>query len=110
MKISDSNKCTTCGEIDYSEHFFYHCKQIKNLWKEIENIIRNRTKKTINLTMVDVMLGIRNHDSMTKTDMKWANEIILIGKMVISKYKYGSYKFPIELLTNELEIRKLNEK
>ena len=110
MKISDSNKCTICEEIEYSEHFFYHCKQIKDLWKEIESIIRNRTKQNINLTMIDVMLGIRSHDRMTKSDMRWANEIILVCKMVISKYKYGSYKFPLELLINELEMRKLKER
>ena len=107
MKISDSNKCKTCGEIDYSEHFFFHCKQIKNIWKEIETIILYRTNKNIKLTMIDAMLGIQCLDGTNKNEIKWINEIILVGKMVISKFKYGMYKFPLELLTKELELRKL---
>ena len=60
--------------------------------------------------MIDVMLGIQKHNNVNRIDIKWINEIIVVGKMVISKHKYGSYKFPIELLKNELRLRKLNER
>ena len=107
MKISDTNNCRSCGEIDYSEHFFFHCLDVKNIWKEIEDMILYRTGQQVKLTMIEVMLGIINHKKISKTDLKWVNHIILVGKMVISKYKYGPMKLPLEILSKELDLRKL---
>ena len=73
-------------------------------------MILYRTKQNIKLTILDVMLGIISVKDMDKNDLRWVNQIILVGKMVISKFKYGPHKFPIELLKSELELRKLKDR
>lgn len=107
MKIVESNKCNTCKEVDYSEHFFFHCERVKGIWKEIETLILHTTGHLVKLTMLDVMLGILSHKNINRNDLKWINHVIMVGKMVISKFKYGPVKHPLEILKNDLHLRKL---
>ena len=107
MKIEESPKCITCNEIDYSEHFFYECRQVKPVWNEIEKIIMVKIGKRINLKMRDVMLGIVGLEGVSKSILIEINHIILVGKLVISKFKYGNKKFSINLIKQELRFRKL---
>ena len=90
MKIRDFIKCNFCPDTtDYVEHFFYECRISKSLWRHIENIIAVRVNKRTNLDVMSVLFGISNSDILSKAELKIANLYLLIGKLCISKYKYG---------------------
>ena len=108
MKISETKNCSYCSEIDYTEHFFFHCRMVKNVWKEIESTIEAGCGKSIKLGVIDVMLGVQGVDGINRKEMNWINHIILVGKMVVSKLKYGKHKYNLALLENELRIRQLS--
>jgi len=107
MKISDTNKCKSCLEIDFTEHFFFYCNQVRKIWEEVENLIATILNKRIYLGVRDVMLGIIKESGIGKADLLKVNHIILVGKMVISKIKYGPKKYPLETLEHELKLRNL---
>lgn len=53
------------------------------------------------------MLGI-NEDTMTKKELQVINHAIIIGKMCISKYKYGKNYHLVSLYRSESRLRKLD--
>ena len=62
---------------------------LKN-WKEIENTILFKTNYSkISLNIMDILLGALPIKSIKKQDLCTINLLILIGKLVISKGKYG---------------------
>ena len=50
MRISLSNKCVYCDEIDSMEHFFFSYGDINCLWKYIENVINIKFGKCCTLS------------------------------------------------------------
>ena len=109
MKLVDTNNCQICLETDYTEHFFFYCRSIKNIWVEIERIIETRSEIRIKLEVNDIMLGLLIVEGINKKEIIWINHLILVGKMVISKLKYGNFKHNLILLEKELRIRRLIE-
>ena len=89
MKVTDTNKCSTCkDEIDYLEHFFFHCPPVKQFWIEIERFLLSMTGICTQLNVCDVLFGIRYVNLDEKNEIKnTINHVILIGKMCISIYK-----------------------
>ena len=49
MRISLSNKCVYCDEIDSLEHFFFSCGEINCLWKYIENVFNIKIGKVLHI-------------------------------------------------------------
>ena len=90
MNIVDSEYCTRCNVIEDTEHFFYNCKEVKELWKIVENDIKRE------LTEQECILGI---------NCKQVNILILIAKLCISKYKYGDYANLSILYEREKKLR-----
>ena len=107
MKIAASVLCESCQVTDYTEKFFFHCNTVKKIWQAIENSIQSSTGISIKLGVKEVMLGILQLPGVGKTDVLRINYLILIGKMVISKIKYGPKKYYLEVLESELRIRKV---
>ena len=105
MKIKSSEYCDECQVKDYIEHFFVTCASVKNMWREIEQLIYQEFSVNIKLTEESIIMGINNVNNIRKNTLKKINEIILIGKMTISKYKYGDRVNIIQLLNHELSIR-----
>ena len=84
MKVTETNKCDVCTEeIDYIEHFFFHCPQVKYFWNNIESLISNEISERTRFSVTDVLFGfVRPH--IGKQQHAAINHILLVGKMCIS--------------------------
>ena len=91
MGIADSNKCSFCSsEIDFYEHFFFHCEKIKRVWDSVETRFYIKFGTNIHISDVEALLGIEIAPHLTKMQLRYLNHLILIAKMCISKFKYGT--------------------
>ena len=86
MGIADSNLCKECRVVDHIEHFFYHCHKIKKVWDACTKYIYKVINKQIILTQTDILLGYKVTE-FKKKDIRFINHMILITKMVISKFR-----------------------
>ena len=105
MGIAATRNCTLCGTLDYIEHFFGECTLVKPLWTEIENLIASYIGKRIKLTIPIIMLGINHTSILTRHERDLINHTLLVGKLCISKYKYGKNFHLITLFYKEAELR-----
>ena len=98
MGKADSELCEHCNVLESLQHFFYYCPIAKKLWKEIQRDLHG-----IQLTERSVMLVVDvEHDNSQNINL-----YILIGKLVISKYRYGNYPNILQLYEAEKRVRKL---
>ena len=107
MKISDTQNCKFCKVIDVMEHFFFSCKKVKPLWEEIEKDIQAFLSVNIKLTQIMIILGVTDYHGSKAEVRKQINWVIAIGKMVISKFKYGRPRNIIEIYESDSRVRKL---
>ena len=107
MKIKESDDCLLCNKKDTLFHFFFECSAVSSLWREVKKIILNRTGQSLSLDSNDVMLGIIAKKGIKKQDLCIINRIIMIGKLVISKGKYGKAPNFKTILEQELSLRNL---
>lgn len=106
MGLTHTERCNACstGEKDYIEHFFFHCPQVSPLWREIEKEINARTGKRVTITDKIALMGWE--DKHTKSsDKRTINHLIAIGKMCISKYRYGERYNILLILEKDLQLR-----
>ena len=99
MGLANNDRCALCNtEIDYIEHFFFSCKIIEYMWKYVTGLIRQIASINITLNEKNVLFGIVTKEipELDKQKLKTINHILLIAKMCISKYRYGT---PINLIT-----------
>jgi exonuclease III len=106
MGIRGSRQCSFCNETDFIEHFFYECKHISKLWKDIENTVACNTGHKLSLSLTDVLFGVF-HPTISNRVCTFVNHLILIGKMCISKIKYGKSAPILIIFENEVNIRKV---
>ena len=94
MKIKPSELCETCQVSDYIEHFFYECSLIQNFWKQVINFIRTKINFEISLNKNNILMGLsyREFPNYKRVTLDIINSIILIGKLCISKFRYGKIK------------------
>jgi hypothetical protein len=103
MGIKTSIRCETCGEDDYIEHFFWHCRVAKKVWCHCINYITKSTGSPISLEETDIIFGYSTDQLNARS--RFVNHVLLITKMVISKYRYGE-KFDIcSLFDKEITLR-----
>ena len=113
MGIKDSEKCEFCGEKDHIEHYFFECVNIAKLWPEIKQIITIETKIIFELNEKIILFGIEQDiksNELTAREIRFINNIILIGKLSIIKSKIENINV-ILIFEKEmrLRIRKLRE-
>ena len=101
MGIVGSVNCIACGVTEFSEHFFFTCKTSQKLWVEAEKIILTNYGIQVEMNLHVVMTGYFNQ-KLKRIIVKKINNIILIGKMVVSKIKYGKFRDIITLFNEEL--------
>ena len=97
--------------IDYTEHFFFYCKKVRCLWQNVENIIRIKTNLNVKLDEKHILLGFpknRQEKKMTLQHIDFINQVIAIGKLTISKLKYGKSRNILEIFETECILRKIN--
>ena len=107
MKISPSDNCNFCQNKDFIEHFFVHCSKVVILWQEITKDIFSFSGVTISLNEENILLGIPDMPGISKVTLDKINLIIAIGKLTISKFKYGKPRNILEIYENERRLRKL---
>ena len=107
---TDNNLCSLCrNEIDFIEHFFFYCPKISKLWSFISDIINKELEKKIILTAEIILFGIQDYKliNVNPKRCKFINHLILIGKMCVSKFRYG-VPFNIKIMFEiECSIRKV---
>ena len=110
MGIANTEYCTWCGvEIDYVEHFFFKCSKINHLWKHVEQTFYVKWKIKIVLDVHMVLLGIvdKKTFNLSNLQMDYINHLIQIGKMCISKFRYGTPINLVIMFDNDLQMRKI---
>ena len=107
MKIASSNKCSHCNVTDCVEHFFFNCEKVKPLWDEIVKDIKSYMGITLILTEENILLGFQKISGVSKKRLSKINHAIAIGKMVITKFKYGKQRNIIEIYAIDSRTRHL---
>ena len=107
MGLSNTPGCNFCNEIDDTVHFFYQCTQIRPLWYEIEREINRFLGIIIELRKHMVILGIEKNPDISRPDLNKINHAIAIGKMAISKFKYGPNRNLLEIYKTDSKLREL---
>ena len=105
MGIANNINCDYCAdEIDYIEHFFYYCKKISCIWKCVEDKIYVKFEKTLKITVHDALIGLQGN-KFSASLVSYVNHLILIAKMCIGIYRYGTPSEIINRFELELKIR-----
>ena len=87
--IATNNKCTYClDQIDYIEHFFFHCPKIKQVWTSVSDKFYMKFDKTIILSESEAILGVSKKVGLNKDMLRFLNNLILIAKMSIGIFRY----------------------
>lgn len=110
MGLANSEYCTWCRvEVDYIEHFFYNCPKIHHLWKHVENIfyLRWDTKLVLNVQMVLTGIVDRGILHISNIQLRYINHLIQIGKMCISKFRYGTPTNILIMFDSEVRLRQI---
>ena len=108
MKIRNNELCPFCDERDTLIHFFVTCPVAIAAWEEVNMIVADICGKQMTLTEGNKMLGLLDHDMILRSDLrKKINNIILVCKKTISKYKYEKSGDIKNLLKNQLYFRNL---
>ena len=107
MGHRQTDKCQTCEVKETLMHFFFECKDSRKIWKEVENIIVALTGRRIKIDNCIALLGSTQEPNIPKKVNTIVNMMILIGKLVISKFKYGPKRNHIEILESEMSMRQI---
>ena len=107
MKVTENNHCSYCnGIVDFIEHFFFYCPNVRTFWKNVQNFILAKYRTKLTLSVVDVIFGLQNHNELTHEIKQSVNHILLIGKMTISIFKKTKrHPFLFHLFETQLSIR-----
>ena len=107
MKLKESRNCQHCNEPDFIEHFFFSCKKVQPLWKEIEKDLQAHLGTSISISEEMVLLGAVEGIDVEKRKWKITNAAITIGKLTVSKYRYGKVRNILEIYESESSLRQL---
>ena len=61
----------------------------------------------VSLTTQDILLGVIDKTTLQRDMLNCLNHLILIGKMCVSKFKYGKQISITIMFENEVKLRKL---
>ena len=100
--------CTFCKDIDYPEHYFYHCRDTMAFWKSVQTWLRAIIGVEIHLNVDEVLFGIYNANNDNVFDIY--NMCILHGKWFIYTCKRDERQICfltyIKFIKNKLQIEK----
>ena len=108
MKITDSNNCKYCGEIDYTEHFFVTCPRLTTFWIAVLEWIEKEIGIKISSGITEKFFGISVEDNINYKGKKtvFVNHILIIAKFSIIKAKYLECHNIFEVFLNESSKRR----
>ena len=107
MKLATSQNCQYCNLPDYIEHFFFQCEKVKKLWINMEKDIMARLGAVVKITLEMVLLGAPTLQGVSKNHLKVINHLLAIGRMVISKFRYGKPRNILEIYETDCSVRKI---
>ena len=107
MGYANTENCKYCNMLDTLEHFFYHCKEVKPLWINIQNDLQVSLNSLVTLNEKMVILGPYDLNVLSKDKLLKVNHFIAVGKMVISKFKYGPQRHILEIYETECRLREM---
>ena len=91
MGIVETKKCAFCPEdIEYIEHFYHKCRVSKKLQCYVERMLNVVTDGRINLGEKNVLFRFTHAEMPMQDWRQLVNSCIPVGKLCISKFKYGS--------------------
>ena len=93
--------------MDFIEHFLFNCKKVTPLWNEVQNDIKAHLDISVKLNESHTILGIPAIEGVSKTDVQKINQVIAIGRLTVSKFKYGPNRNIIEIFESECALRKI---
>ena len=104
MGIMESYNCSFCNEEkDSIEHMFWRCTQIKEFWKNLQEVIKRKCSIANNLTLNE-NITLFGTEKNFKTDAVF-DLIILIAKQYIFSSKMNKCKPSITAFIKVLKIR-----
>ena len=84
MEIKDSAECTYCYNIDSIEHHLFYCKNARQLWKDIYNLLNSIFKPNLeNPGVCEIIFGV-HIDKPYPPETYCRNLVILFGKWYIN--------------------------
>ena len=106
MKLKDTEMCEWCESVDHTDHAFFSCFKIKPIWSEVEGYFSAKTNKIVKIEKEDAIFGVMKQDTcLNSRQLSFLNHLILIGKLTISKFRYGDRQNIIDMLHRELGMR-----
>ena len=107
IDIAPTNLCKYCNAVDYTEHFFFQCNSVKAVWVEIKHYIMNCFNKNVHMTEQVALFGITDLEGATRSEINQINQLIAIGRMTISKFRYGRSRNLLEIYESDCALRKV---
>ena len=77
------------------------------IWTAVKDVFYRTYHKQINLNEISILFGIVENVSLSVVERCFINHLILVAKMCISKYKYGTPLHLIIMFEKELYLREL---
>merc|ERR1711860_355498 len=108
MKISPTDRCDYCGEIDYIDHAFVTCIKHFDYWSAVNNWIKKEIDISIPDRTTEKLFGIvkGEHKNYKGKKVEIGNHILLIAKFSIAKAKFYENLRPIDIFESEILKRK----
>ena len=104
MGKKDSDNCDYCNVRDFIEHFFCDCIVVRQIWHVLEEKIELILGHHFALSEIHKLFGVTKAN-VPACFVNKINHLLLIAKMCISKFKYGSYNDILLLFEYELKLR-----
>ena len=101
----DTDMCSLCNVTDDPDHFFFECVKTKLIWHHANQVILSTLNKRITLSVEHVLFHY--HKDIKEEINKFINLVICVGKMCISRFRYGDHPCLISLFKRELRLRKI---
>ena len=107
MKLSDTNACEFCGEIDYVEHALVSCIRLRAFWEAVLKWTKREVGIEVKVKLQDKLFGIEKGEHKEKLKkVAIVNQIILIAKFSIFKTKYYDHQNIAVIFEEEISKRK----
>jgi hypothetical protein len=81
-KMTNTNKCKRCGEIETNKHLVWECKESRGIWKEYNEFLNLEKHPDEVISIYDDFFKIGNISNLSKIKMKIIQGMIQIERPV----------------------------
>lgn len=101
----ECNNCHICNQPETTEHLFFLCQPINDLWISLYNLLITKSMDVDSFSSQDILYGYVARNNNLEYLM---NNIILMLKFYIHKCRYGKFKPSWSVFLNEIHLLKLS--